>query len=60
MSESIRKRCKLIRLAYVIDLYKKITFEDPEQFLSDLFQQELHLREIAKGERLIKKEKNFD
>lgn len=57
MSELIRKRCKLLRLAYVADLYEKIPFEHPEQFLTDLFQQELELREIAKGERLIKKAK---
>lgn len=57
MSDSIRKLCKSLRLAYITDLYEKIPFENPEQFLSELFQQEIELREIAKGERLIKKAK---
>src|SRR5690625_1098458 len=57
MSKTIKDICKLLRLAYVADLYEKISFENPEQFLIELFQQELQLREIAKGERLIKKEK---
>jgi len=57
MSESVRKRCKSLRLAYVADIYKKIPFENPEQYLTALLQQELELREVAKGERLIKKAK---
>lgn len=57
MSVSIKDRCKLLRLAYVADLYEKIPFENPEQYLTTLLQQELELREEAKGERLIKKAK---
>src|SRR5690625_3117342 len=57
MSESVRKRCKSLRLAYVADIYKKIPFENPEQYLTSLLQQELEMREVAKGERLIKKAK---
>lgn len=57
MPKTIKDICKLLRLAYVADLYEKIPFEDPEQFLIELFQQELQLREVAKGERLIKKAK---
>lgn len=57
MSNSVKDRCKLLRLAYIADIYKKIPFENPEQYLTALFQQELELREIAKGERLIKKAK---
>src|SRR5690625_3349665 len=57
MPKTIKDICKLLRLAYVADLYEKIPFEDPEQFLIELFQQKLQLREVAKGERLIKKAK---
>lgn len=49
MSEVIREKCKLLRLAYVADLYEKIPFENPEQYLVDLLKQEIELREIAKG-----------
>lgn len=57
VSDVIREKCKLLRLAYVADLYEKVPFENPEQYLMDLLQQEIELREIAKGERLIKKAK---
>ena len=57
MSELIRERCRTLRLAYIADLYEKIPFEDPEQYLAALLQKEIELRETAKGERLIKKAK---
>ena len=57
MSNLIREKCKLLRLAYVADMYEKVPFENSEQYLMDLLQQEIELREIAKGERLIKKAK---
>lgn len=55
MSDSVKEKCKLLRLAYVSDIYEKIPFENPEQYLLSLLQEELNLREAAKGERLIKK-----
>lgn len=55
MSDSIKDKCKSLCLAYVADIYEKIPFESPEQYLAVLLQQELDLREAAKGERLIKK-----
>lgn len=57
VSDVIREKCKLLRLAYVADLYEKIPFENPEQYLLAILQQEIELREIAKGERFIKKAK---
>ncbi|KIO65479.1 hypothetical protein B4064_2584 [Caldibacillus thermoamylovorans] len=57
MSDLIRERCRTLRLAYITDLYEKIPFEDPEQYLAELLQKEIELRETAKGERLIKKAK---
>lgn len=57
MYEQIRLQCKSLRLAYIAEVYENIAFESPEQFLYDLFQQELKLRETAKGGRLLKKAK---
>lgn len=57
MTKTIKEMCKVLRLAYVADLYEKVPYETSEQFLTELFQQELQLREIAKGKRLIKKAK---
>src|SRR5699024_344866 len=57
MSNLIKEKCKLLRLAYVADIYEKIPFENHEQYISALLQQELEHREVAKGERLIKKAK---
>lgn len=57
MYDSIKDKCKSLRLAYVADIYEKIPFENPEQYLTSLLQQELELREEAKGKRLIKKAK---
>src|SRR5699024_5971467 len=57
MSDLVKEKCKTLRLAYIADLYEKIPFENPEQYLSDLLTEEIELREIAKGERLIKKAK---
>ncbi|MFA9459181.1 IS21-like element helper ATPase IstB [Halalkalibacter sp. AB-rgal2] len=55
MSHHLKEMCKSLRLAYVADIYEKIPFEEPSQYLEALFQQEFELREAAKGERLIKK-----
>lgn len=57
LNNSIKEKCKLLRLAYVADIYEKIPFENVEQYLTALLQQELELRDLAKGERLIKKAK---
>lgn len=57
MSNLIREKCKSLRLAYVVDIYEQIPFENPEQYVSTLLQQELEHREVAKGERLIKNAK---
>lgn len=57
MSNSIREKCKALRLAHVADVYEKIPFENPEEFLTSLLQTELDLREAAKGERLMKQAK---
>jgi len=53
----IREKCKSFRLINVADLYEKIPFENLEQYVMELLQKKIELREIAKGERLIKKAK---
>ena len=48
MSDVIREKCKLLRLAYIADLYEKVLFENPEQYLMDLLQQEIELGKSQK------------
>ncbi|WP_106590049.1 IS21-like element helper ATPase IstB [Salsuginibacillus halophilus] len=55
MTDEIREMCKPLRLAYVAEVYDQIPFESPEQYLKELFEEEVRLREEAKAERLIKK-----
>lgn len=57
MTVDLKSMCKSLRLAHVNDVYSDIPCENPVQFLEDLFQKELQLREEAKAERLIKKAK---
>lgn len=57
MSHTIKSLCKSLRLAYIADRYEQIPFTNLEQYLQDLFQEEVDLREVAKGERLIKSAK---
>ena len=57
MTADLKSMCKILRLAHVNDVYCDIPCENPVQFLEDLFQKELQLREEAKAERLIKKAK---
>ena len=57
MTSNLNAMCKTLRLAHVSDVYSDIPYENPVQFLEDLFQKELQLREEAKAERLIKKAK---
>ncbi|STX09505.1 Chromosomal replication initiator protein DnaA [Kurthia zopfii] len=57
MTSNLKSICKTLRLAYVNEIYEDIPFENPTQFLDELFQKELQFREEAKSERLIKKAK---
>lgn len=60
MREELRRKCKSLRLAHVADIYKNLSFETPEQFLNDLFDEEFRLREQAKALRSIKNAKFLD
>lgn len=53
----LKNMCKKLRLAYVSDIYEDIVYENPMQFLEELFQKEMELRDEAKANRLIKKAK---
>lgn len=57
MTTSLKELCKSLRLAYVAEIYEEISFENETHYLESIFQKELELREMAKGERLIKKAK---
>ncbi|WP_096551789.1 IS21-like element helper ATPase IstB [Ureibacillus thermosphaericus] len=60
MKQDIKELCKSLRLAYVADVYHQISFETSEQFLYQLLQEEIKLREIARTTRLIKKARFLD
>jgi len=53
----LKEMCKVLRLAYVSDIYTDIPYENSSQFLESVFQKELELREEAKATQLIKKAK---
>ncbi|MDO6658745.1 IS21-like element helper ATPase IstB [Anaerobacillus sp. 1_MG-2023] len=60
MSDQLRSNCKTLRLAYIAEIYDQIPFENKEQYLNDLFDEEHKLREQTKSIRLIKKAKFLD
>jgi DNA replication protein DnaC len=60
MKQDIREMCKSLRLAYVADVYQQIPFETADQFLQELLQEEIRLREKTRTIRLIKKAKFLD
>ncbi|MGG1686438.1 IS21-like element helper ATPase IstB [Pseudalkalibacillus sp. NRS-1564] len=60
MSDQLRSKCKTLRLAHIAEIYDQIPFENKEQYLNDLFDEEHKLREQTKSIRLIKKAKFLD
>jgi hypothetical protein len=60
MTADLKEMCKSLRLAYVANVYEQIDFINPEQYLQDIFREEIRLREQAKSMRLIKKAKFLD
>jgi len=55
MSENLRNLCKQLRLAYVADSFEKVEFSSPHDFLLNVLEQEIEMRELAKVERNLKK-----
>ncbi len=55
MQQSLPQQCKALRLANVPCFYREVPFNEPEQYLTDLFSEELRLRQAKKVDNLIKK-----
>jgi DNA replication protein DnaC len=55
MTENLRNLCKQLRLAYVADSFETAEFSSPQDFLTNVFMQEIEMRELAKIERNLKK-----
>lgn len=55
MPENLRNLCKQLRLAYVADSFEKVEFTSPYEYLVNVFEQEIEMREFAKVERNLKK-----
>ena len=52
---SLKQQCKDLKLAQIPGAYLEIAWENPEQYLTDLFGVELQARQISKVRTLIKK-----
>lgn len=55
MREALKRACKTLHLAYVMDSYEAIEFEDKEQFLLHVLQAEIQHREENRLKRLLRK-----
>lgn len=55
VQQSLPQQCKALKLANVPCFYREVPFDDPEQYLTDLFSEELRLRQAKKVDTLIKK-----
>lgn len=55
MGQDLRTLCKTLHLAYVADRYDEVAFENKEQFLMEVLQQEWNARQEMKRTRYIKK-----
>ncbi|MGB9792663.1 MAG: ATP-binding protein [Thermacetogeniaceae bacterium] len=51
----LKEHCKALKLAYVPVCYDDIPYRDKEQYLTDLFGEELRARQTHKVRRLIKR-----
>ena len=54
-SPLLKERCKALKLAYVPVCYENIPYQNKEQYLTDLFGEELRERQAHKVRRLIKR-----
>jgi DNA replication protein DnaC len=55
VQQSLPQQCKALKLANVPFYYHEVPFNEPEQYLTDLFAEELRLRRAKKVDNLIKK-----
>ena len=55
MNLTLKQQCKALKLANVPFVYLDIPFNEPEQYLTALFQEELAARQAKRIDKLIKK-----
>ncbi len=55
MQLHLKQQCKALKLAHVPSIYLDIPFNEPEQYLTALFQEELTSRQAKRIDKLIKK-----
>jgi DNA replication protein DnaC len=55
MGDLLREQCKALKLGSVSRIYPQIAFDSREQFLTDLFAQELSIREANRTRRKLKR-----
>lgn len=54
MQNTLRQQCKALKLANVPRCYREVPFHEPEQYLTELFNEELTIRREKRVDRLIK------
>lgn len=54
LQATLKQNCKRLKLANIPLIYQDVRFEEPEQYLNELFAEEIKLREHKKIDRLIK------
>lgn len=54
MRQSLVEQCKALKLANVPLIYQDLPFNDPEQYLTALFAEEIKCRRLRRTDRLIK------
>ena len=54
MQNTLQQKCKALKLANVPFYYREVPFDEPEQYLIDLFAEELRIRQAKRIDKLIK------
>jgi DNA replication protein DnaC len=54
MQQSLSEQCKALKLANVPRIYQDVPFNEPEQYLTALFAEEIKARRLKRIDRLIK------
>ena len=54
MQNTLQQQCKALKLANVPFYYREVPFNEPEQYLTDLFKEELTIRQAKRIDKLIK------
>ncbi len=54
MQNTLQQQCKALKLANVPFYYHEVPFNEPEQYLTDIFKEELSIRQAKRIDKLIK------